>query len=332
MYDLIIVTMNSNEIDLNEWAVHHILLGVDHIYIYDDHSDPMISVIVSELPDEFKSKITIYRLDSHYEINQGTYTSKDTDKLLYFDQTIYDKHKTNKQRYLMNYFIKYHKHISKYCFFCDVDEYIYLKEDDSIMEYLHKMSEYDVIYIPWIYYGTSFYVDKPKGLLLDNFRCHSGRYDCGKSIVKMANVSEIHCIHSIADEYKKYSYDRNDPLYSHPIHINHYITKAYKSVLRKKKQHCLGQTNDFYRSIQIILCFGIGDVISKIKNEHIMEKYVSKINRVLNYELNDQFDFNYSERARIFVDNKPLNEIQPQDLALIEYILDSKNVEYKDVS
>ena len=95
MYNLIIVTMNSNEIDLNEWIVHHILLGVDHVYIYDDHSDPNISDIVSELPEEFKSKITIYRLDSHYEINQGTYTSKDAYKLLYFDQTIYDKHKTN---------------------------------------------------------------------------------------------------------------------------------------------------------------------------------------------------------------------------------------------
>lgn len=325
--------MNSNEIDLNEWIVHHILLGVDHVYIFDDHSDPTISDIVSDLPEEFKSKITIYRLDSHYEINQGTYTSEETDKLLFFDQTIYDKYKTNKQRYLMNYFIKYHKNISKYCFFCDVDEYIYLKEDDSIIEYLNKMSEYDVIYIPWIYYGTSFYVDKPKGLLLDNFRCHSERYDSGKSIVKMENVPEIHCIHSIGGMYKTYSYDRNSPLYSHPIHINHYITKAYKSVLRKKKEHCLGQTNDFYRPIQFILYFGIGDNLSKIKNEHIMEKYVSNVNRVLNYELNDNpINFKYSDNSRIFVDNKPINEIQPQDLALIEYILDSNNVEYKDCS
>lgn len=46
------------------------------------------------------------------------------------------------------------------------------------------MSLYDIIYIPWIYYGTSFYIDKPKGLLLDNFRCHGSGYTCGKSIVK----------------------------------------------------------------------------------------------------------------------------------------------------
>jgi hypothetical protein len=64
----------------------------------------------------------------------------------------------------------------------------------------------------------------------------------------MENVSEIYCIHNIGNMYKTYSYDRNSPLYSHPIHINHYITKAYKSVLRKKKEHCLGQTNDFNRS------------------------------------------------------------------------------------
>jgi hypothetical protein len=34
MYNIVIATMNSNEIDINEWVVHNILLGFEHIYIY----------------------------------------------------------------------------------------------------------------------------------------------------------------------------------------------------------------------------------------------------------------------------------------------------------
>lgn len=335
MYNSIIVTMNSNEIDINEWIVHNILLGFDHIYIYDDNSNPKISNIISDLPDDYKSKITIYRLDSHYEINKGNYdSSKEKDKLLYFDQEIYNKHKTNKQRYLMNYFIKYHKGVSKYCLFCDIDEFIYLRDDNSIIEYLNKMSEYDIIYIPWVYYGTSFYVDKPKGLLIDNFRCHSNKYDSGKSIIKMGNISEINCIHIInkdSEKYKIYSYDRKSKLFSHPIHLNHYITKSYKSVLRKKKEHCLGQVNDFYRSPQHILYLGITGNLNIIKDEHIMEKYISNINNVLKYDLNDNhLNYNlYSGNGLIFVDNEPLDKMEKFDIDLIEYIINSDNIEYK---
>ena len=71
MYNSIIVTMNSNEIDINEWIVHNILLGFEHIYIYDDNSNPKMSDIISELPNDFYQKVTIYRLDSHYEIRKG---------------------------------------------------------------------------------------------------------------------------------------------------------------------------------------------------------------------------------------------------------------------
>jgi len=55
MYDCVIVTMNSNEIDINEWIVHNILLGFSHIYIYDDHSNPNIKDTINLLPYEYKN-------------------------------------------------------------------------------------------------------------------------------------------------------------------------------------------------------------------------------------------------------------------------------------
>jgi hypothetical protein len=335
MYNAIVVTMNSNEIDINEWIVHNILLGFEHIYIYDDNSNPQISNIIMELPNNFYTKVTIYRLDSHYEINKGTYeTPEDKKKLRFFDQQIYDNHKSNKQKYLMNYFLKYHKGVSKYCFFCDIDEFIYLKDDNSINSYLNKMNNYDIISIPWIYYGTSFYVDKPKGLVIDNFRCHNDKYQCGKSIINMERVDEIHCIHSISQDHNKYKmfiYDRNSPLYSLPIHINHYITKAYKSVLRKKKDHCLGQTNNFNRTIHDILYMGMGG-LNIITNEHIMQKYVHNVNNILKYELNNNHidsSLYSTNGGTILINHVPLTKIGVLDVNLINYIINCQNVEYQ---
>jgi len=296
--------MNSNEIDLNEWIVHNILIGFEHIYIYDDNSNPNIKDIISVLPINIMDCVTIYRLDCDYEINNGEYINK-KDNLLYFDESIYRKHKQNKQRYLMNYFLKTHKTISKYCFFCDVDEFIYLRDHITIQEYLNTMDNYNIIYIPWIYYGTSYYINKPKGVMMDNFRCHCSKYDCGKSIIKMSNVDEIYDIHKINPKNPNYfEYDRSAPLFSLPIHINHYITKAFKSVLIKKKEHCLGQTNEFYRTIPHIIGLGNGVNLNSITSNHIMEKYIYKINDILKYELNDNHnDYNKYKPGIIIMDN-----------------------------
>jgi hypothetical protein len=305
MFDCIIVTMNSNEIDINEWVVHNILLGFSQIYIYDDHSNPNIKDIINLLPEKYKKCVTIYRLDCHYEINKIDYDLTPKDNLLYFDKELYKKHKRNKQRYLMNYFLKTHKNISNYCFFIDIDEFLYLKNDLTINTYLEKMKNYDIIYIPWIYYGNSFYIDKPKGLLIDNFRFHKNKYDCGKSIINMKNINEIYCIHTInesIDKNKYFSYDRESPLFLHEIHINHYITKAYKSVIRKKKEHCLGQVNDFYRSIPHIVLFHDASMLCQVRSNHIMKKYVQKINDVLKYELNLEHN---TEKDK-YINNTPI--------------------------
>jgi hypothetical protein len=335
MYDIVIATMNSNEIDINEWIIHNLLIGFQHIFIYDDGSNPPINITIDLLDIKYKNCVTIYRLDSHYEYNKAIYKKEETLNLLYFDEDIYNKHKSNKQRYLMNYFLKSHKNISKYCFFCDIDEFIYLRDDDNINNYLSKMSSYDIINIPWLYYGTSFYIDKPKGLLIDNFRCHAKKYDVGKCIVNMSKIDEITCIHTITNN-KKLSimvYDRNAPLFTIPIHINHYITKSYKSVLKKKKEHCLGQTNDFYRSVAHILGFGIGaGGLNEITNNNIMKKYVGKINEILNYELNDQhIDFSNYSKGLVQLNGDLLTFeyiIKNASIELIETIIKSNNIRY----
>ena len=45
---------------INEWIVHHILLGFEHIYIYDDQSNYPISERIKELPECIQEKVTVY--------------------------------------------------------------------------------------------------------------------------------------------------------------------------------------------------------------------------------------------------------------------------------
>lgn len=338
MKKYVIATMNSNEIDINEYIVHHILIGFEHIYIYDDHSNPNIKDIICELPSEYSNCVTIYRLDSHYEIKVQDYENTPVEGLLYFDKELYKKHKNNKQRYLFNYFIKTHKDKVKYCLFSDIDEFIYLKNHETIDEYMKSMSEYDYIQIPWVYYGTSYYINNPEGLVIDNFRFHSPCYDCSKCIVNIQKVEYMNCIHEINNKNhtNSYIYDIKQPLFTHDIHINHYITKSYKSVLTKKREHCLGNVNDFQRTTWQIISLYISG-LNRETNDHIMKKYVDRINHILKYTLNtnhltEKEDYLHAKNMSMFLNNNELTMdfVNNYKGDIINDILICDNVAYKN--
>lgn len=334
LYNFVIFTMNKCEENINEWIVHHLLIGFERIYIYDDNSIIPIKDTISELPDDFKNKVTIYRLDNEYEVNKNN-TNADISELIYYDKDLYDKYKNFKQLYFYNYFLKYHKNICNWGLFCDIDEYVFIKDYDTIQDLFifldskNITNNYDIIYLRWIMYGTSFYVDNPPGLIIDNFRCHENKYyGCGKSILKMKNIEYVDCVHKILktndNTYDVYLENDNKELYNLPIHLNHYFTKSCKSYLKKKQNIALGQTNFFDRTpISIIgptvsLCFNL------ITDKHIMEKYVNKVNNTLKNDVNNILDYKiYSHiltNNNAKIDMKYLMNIKPTEETIKEFI------------
>jgi hypothetical protein len=291
---IIIQTMANNEPHISEWIVHHILLNFDHIYIYDDNSIIPIQDVVNNLDEYFRSRVTVYRLDNSYEFYNKN-INFDVTSLKYYDEKIFNEYKNYKQFYLLNYFLKYHKTVAEYCFFTDADEFIYLKDLNNIKDFIKKYYNYDMIYINWIYYGTSFHINDPKGLVIDNYRLHNRTYsDCGKSIVRLSKLKFINNIHEIlggesyfhlTEENRKYlennkfninKFDYNQPLHTLPIHINHYITFNLKHYISKKMRYGLGQTNMFNRDMNGIIRCTIGKSLC-YKDIHIMEKYVKNV-------------------------------------------------------
>ena len=319
--NLVIQTMAKDEEHiLNEWVLHHILLGVEHIYIYDDNSNIPISTTISILPEWIINKITVYRLeenDSDY-FNDVFLTSK------YYNSDLYKKISKNKQQYFLNHFLLYHKHVSKWCFFCDVDEFIWLNDDINIIDLLNTYDNYDVLYIPWVIYGSSYHINQPEGSVMDNFRYHENCYSqTGKSISKLSNLPEIKSGHLVNSTQNIYKFDINAKLFKLPIHINHYQISSVKTYITRKLRHNLGQPNGAMRKPQQFFSFirSFNDIKSNIMDKYYLEvKKLLKNNVTHNNNNKDKY-INY-----FFCNNKYIYECNNYDV-LIEMLNDT-NLRY----
>ena len=320
-HNIIIQTTARDEYHIiNEFIVHHILLGIDHIYIYDDGSIIHISEKIKELPSWMQQKVTVYRFDNSFNF----YDINSFKKSNYFIESIYEKYKTRKQLYFMNHFLINNKNKSKWCAFLDSDEFIYLKNEQNIKSLLLNFDNFDCIHIPWIYYGTSYHIDQPDGLVMDNFTYHSNTYsDCGKSFAKLSSINNIECVHLISTEIKRHQLNYSSKLYELPIHINHYITNSVKTYLKRKLRNNIGQPNgnirnasEFYNT----LC-GCNNL-----KDYIMHKYVDGVNDILKKIKNTET--NITEKKYNLLKNKNDVITNCQTREVLENILNDNTIEY----
>jgi hypothetical protein len=150
---------------------HYMKLGFEHIYIVDDNSDKPIIEIGYIQEFILSGKITVlsldYRIEDFLEKSEKFVFSKfyDVELLNILDS----------QTYLMRYFIKNYKNINKYVMFCDADEYLYIKNQDTIHDliefYRERYSDMACIHFFWVMFGSSYHIDFPEtGHLFENFQ------------------------------------------------------------------------------------------------------------------------------------------------------------------
>lgn len=324
MKNIIIQTMAKDEDHIvNEFIVHNVLLGIEHIYIYDDGSSLSISEKIKELPVWIQNKVTVYRLDE----NKNFYEREVFEKSDYYDVDIYNKYKKRKQLYFMNYFLKHHKNISKWCFFTDVDEFIYLKDSYTIDNFLSEYDEYDSIFIPWIYFGSSYHITQPDGLVIDRFRYHCDHYAIsGKSICKLS-ITNIDCVHKISKNINKYIFNSSEKLYNLPIHINHYIVNSVKMYITRKLRNNIGQENGGVRASN-----GYYNILCSLNQIHdnIMDKYVYEVNKILKKDVSNNNNITANNAGNLLKLNGEIVYSCDTHEKLLE-ILNSDDVEYCNV-
>lgn len=231
-WDVVIHTCVRDEQHiLSEWAVHHLLLGVDRIFIYDDQSSPSVEETLSELSKEMRRQITVFRIDFDYYDAEALRSSP------YYVAELVGC--PTKQRYFMNHFLLTHKDSATWCMFCDADEFVCLRGFDSLPAYLRQAAaDVDRVNVRWVCYGSSYLIEAPgDSLIMDAFLYHSRSYHAQvKTIARLSTVARATDAHfvSAAPTERTLSFGQEDALGTHPIHINHYVKPGVRMLLRRK--------------------------------------------------------------------------------------------------
>lgn len=141
-YDISICAIFQNEAPyLAEWIEYHMLLGVDHFYLYNNNSD-----------DSYKESLKYYIKNKKVTLIDWP-TPKEGDW-------------TNYQVLAYNDCLKQFRHKTKWLAVIDIDEFIHLKLHDNLQEFLKHYEDVGGVTLNWQVFGTSWVSKIPKDQLL----------------------------------------------------------------------------------------------------------------------------------------------------------------------
>ena len=153
-YQLAICAIFKNESRyLKEWIEYHKMIGVEHFYLYDNDSTDDISFLQKYLDD---GSLTLNKISG-----------------------------VAQQMPAYNHFLQTYKNEVEWCAIIDLDEFIVPTECATLPNQINKILDRAFkkisimdgistdsiagIQLSWLYYGTSFHIDPPDGLVLENY-------------------------------------------------------------------------------------------------------------------------------------------------------------------
>ena len=193
---------------LDEWVRHHLDIGFDEIYLYEDFGSKSHAIITDNY-----SNVHLMQLSEIF----------DEIKHLHGD----------KQNALYIYFYQNYKNVFDYTAFIDIDEFIMFEDGYDLQTLLNEYQEYNGIFLFWKMYNANGIIDNPKSdvvttyttISVDDWHDNGWKY---KSIVKMNSDSYFISCHEIAGGITTdHSSSKYDTTYS-KAWINHYFTKSWE--------------------------------------------------------------------------------------------------------
>ena len=134
-YKVIISTQVKDETPyLDEWVNYHLGIGIEHIVIYDNMSDP-------PLKNVWGDKVTVI-------LNPRPFTVW-SENIPHFET-------------LQNFDCEWMARI-------DIDEFIVMYQHSNIADLVDPYSEFGGLGLNWRIYGTSGHIEKPEGNVRDNY-------------------------------------------------------------------------------------------------------------------------------------------------------------------
>jgi hypothetical protein len=222
---------------LAEWIAFHRLVGVEHVFLYDNGStDDWMSAVAPFIEEGFVTPIQWATFDAN--------TSFSTQNL----QTAHAISNFGPDfRWMVN---------------LDIDEFLFPVVGDDVRETLEAYEDLPSLAVPWIMYGFCGHNERPEGLVIENYtmrapfppeRKRKGIFKW-KAILNPSEVAAVYSPHS----YKFYSglfgggLDENrNPIsnatrYDFPrtanvLRINHYTTRSKSEFAAKLKLSTAGR-------------------------------------------------------------------------------------------
>jgi hypothetical protein len=213
-------TNARDESHIKEWAAHHLLIGFDHIIIFDHKSLNPLSNVFQKFD---KRVITI------------PYNGENPVKLKLMNNAIHMARKLN-----VDWFI-----------YLDADEFIILNNNfKGIKALLNKYKDAESLALNWLMFGSNNLVKDPKGLILDNYTKSELILDKQvKSFVRpfaainainphyyvVQDKSRMFALNRILDGSEEYSFNTcNVPYHQMGAFIAHYLYQSEETYIKRK--------------------------------------------------------------------------------------------------
>lgn len=218
-YQLSICAIFQNEaIYLEEWIVHHLNVGVEHFWLYNNNST-----------DHYKE-----RLD--YWIDQGVVELIEWPS--YQNQNDFYHFSFEVQTSAYNDALNRAKGVTKWLAIIDVDEFLVPVKDDKITDVLEKYySNVSGLCVNWQCYGTSHIWKTPEGKMLENLT-YKMRWDYSRNMYYKSIVQPLYVSYTSNPHYCFYLPghfqvntiyqpigEANTGVYIDKIRINHYWSR-----------------------------------------------------------------------------------------------------------
>lgn len=281
-YFSICAIFKNESLSLKEWIEYHRLIGIDHFYLYNNNStDNGIELLKPYIESGLVSLI-----DWKYPPPCQAEAYNDF-KEKYWNET-------------------------SWVAFIDLDEYICLKRDFQIKDWLKRYENYPSLIIYWKMFGSSGIIDHDSSKLITEqyFLAWDKFNDIGKPFFNTRFKSvdtTIKYIHSLPAEFNvlgvklqvppinefkyfiKYKSNRIGLLRKpddFTIQLNHYATKSYLEFFVKRKKR--GDVNGFKNNTSVKLYKYVQNY--SIKPDYTIYRYLTFLKVRLNKSITNYFD------------------------------------------
>lgn len=214
-YSAICLIIRDENEYLQEWVRHHFRIGFEHIYIYSHNCKiPISETVQTRLKRSEREKITVIEWNGRHKHAQ--------------DEAYYHCLKTYGTQ-------------AEWIAFIDTDEFIVLKQDASINDFLKRYENVGGIYMNWVMFNANGQEKHEEGSVMERFtQVFPDFQQYGKLIVRADRVRKMYIheadyimdFHTV-DEARNPVIGRRHLDHTDFIQCNHYYTKSWEEWKRK---------------------------------------------------------------------------------------------------